>query len=63
LLQAVRPSGAKARILSALNGTAEEAAEKLRFWVAQRFKRCDKQPVFNAALAAEATPSDFFRSR
>jgi len=24
--------------------------------------RCDKQPVFNAALAAEATPSDFFRN-
>ena len=25
-------------------------------------QRCDKQPVFNAALAAEGIPSDFFRN-
>jgi hypothetical protein len=33
-----------------------EAAEKLRFWVAQCFQRCGKCIVLDSALAAEVAP-------
>jgi len=53
------PQGLKPSSLLVLGGTAEQVAEKLWLWVAQRFSAAT-EPLFpSAALAAKVTNSTF----
>ena len=40
----------------------EEVAKKLRFWVAQRFQRCDNWPIVNTGFSRWGTHYFFPRS-